>query len=64
MQIKNLKIIPIVSVVLLIIVSFFCKPSSVEGASVVWTDKDIYNQGEIITRSIPRISEKEFRGFF
>jgi hypothetical protein len=48
MQIKNLKIIPIVSVVLLIIVSFFCKPSSVEGASVVWTDKDIYNQGEII----------------
>ena len=48
MRIKNLKIIPIVSIVLLIIVSLFCKPSSVEGASVVWTDKDIYNQGEII----------------
>jgi hypothetical protein len=48
MWIKNLKIIPIVSIVLLIIVSFFCKPSSAEGASVVWTDKDIYNQGEII----------------
>ena len=48
MQIKNLKIIPIVSIVLLIIMSFFCKPNSVEGASVVWTDKDIYNQGEVI----------------
>ncbi len=48
MWIKNLKIIPIVSMVLLIIVSLFYRPSSVEGASVVWTDKDIYNQGEII----------------
>ncbi len=48
MWIKNLKIIPIVSMVLLIIVSLFYRPISVEGASVVWTDKDIYNQGEII----------------
>src|SRR4030042_2975612 len=48
MQIRSLKIKPIVSIVLLIIVTFFCRPSSVEGASFIRTDKDIYNQGEII----------------
>ena len=48
MQIRSLKIRPIVSIVLLIIVTFFCGPSSIEGASFVRTDKDIYNQGEII----------------
>lgn len=48
MHMKILKIRPIVSVVLLIIVSFFCKPNFVEGASVVWTDKGTYSQGEII----------------
>ena len=47
MQIRSLKIRPIVSIVLLIIVTFFCKPNYVEGASVVRTDKDIYNQGEV-----------------
>ncbi len=48
MKIKSLKIRPIVSIVLLIIVTFFWKPSSVEGASVIRADKDIYNQGERI----------------
>ena len=48
MQIRSLKIRPIVSIGLLIIVTFFCRPSSVEGASFIRTDKDIYNQGEII----------------
>lgn len=48
MHIKILKIRPIVSVVLMIIVTFSCKPNFVEGASVVWTDKDTYNRGEII----------------
>lgn len=48
MQIKNFQMIPIVSIVLLIIMSFFCKPNAVEGASIVWTDKDIYHQGEVI----------------
>ena len=48
MPIKSLKIRPIVSIVLLIMVTFFFQPSSVGGASVVRTDKDIYNQGEMI----------------
>ena len=48
MQIRSLKISPIVSIVLLIIATFFCQPSSVEGASVVRTDKEIYHQGEAI----------------
>jgi hypothetical protein len=48
MQIRNLKIISIISIVLLIMVAFFCQSSSVEGASVVRTDKNVYNQGERI----------------
>ena len=48
MQIRNLKIRPIGSIVLLIVVIFLCKTSSVEGASVVRTDRGIYNQGEMI----------------
>jgi hypothetical protein len=48
MQIRNLKIISIFSIVLLIMVAFFCQSSSVEGASVVRTDKNVYNQGERI----------------
>ena len=45
---ESLKIRPIVTTVLLMMVTFFCQPSSVDGVSVVRTDKDIYNQGEII----------------
>jgi hypothetical protein len=48
MQIRNLKIGPIGSIVLLIVVIFLCKPGFVEGASIVRTDKGIYNQGEMI----------------
>ena len=48
MKIRSLKIRPIVSIVLLIMVTFFCKLSTVEGASVVRADREIYNQGEAI----------------
>ena len=48
MEIRSRKIRSIVYIVFLIMVTFFCKPNSVEGASVVRTDKDIYNQGEPI----------------
>ncbi len=48
MQIKNLKIRPIVPIVLLIMATFFFQPSPAGGASVVRTDKGIYNQGEMI----------------
>jgi len=48
MQIKSLKIRPIVSMVLLIMATFFFQPNSAGGASVVSTDKAIYNQGEMI----------------
>jgi hypothetical protein len=48
MKIKSLKIRPSVSIVLLIMVTFFYQPNSVGGASVVRTDKNIYNQGEMI----------------
>jgi hypothetical protein len=48
MQIKILKISPIASIVLLIIVTFFFQPSPVGGAPIVNTDKDIYNSGEMI----------------
>ena len=48
MRIRSLKIRPIVSIVLLIMVTFFSQPNSVEGASVVRTDKNIYQQGEMI----------------
>jgi len=48
MQIKSLKIRPIVTIVFLMMVTFFCQPISAEGASVVYTDKEIYNQGEMI----------------
>jgi hypothetical protein len=48
MQIKILKIGPLVPIVLLIMATFFFRPGSVGGASVVRTDKDIYNQGEMI----------------
>jgi hypothetical protein len=49
MQIKSQKIRPIVSLVLLIMVIFFCQPSPVGGAPIVNTDKEIYNYGETIT---------------
>ncbi|MCG7852783.1 MAG: hypothetical protein MIO92_09700, partial [Methanosarcinaceae archaeon] len=48
MQIESLKVRPIVTIVLLMMVALFCQPDPVEGASVVRTDKDIYNQGEAI----------------
>lgn len=48
MQIGKLKIGPIGSMVLLLAVIFFSRTGSVEGASVVRTDKGIYNQGERI----------------
>jgi TolB-like protein len=48
MQIRSLKIRPIASIFLLIMVTFFFQPSPVGGAPIVNTDKDIYNQGEMI----------------
>src|SRR5659263_759571 len=48
MQINSLKIRPITTIVFLIIATFFCTPISVEGASVVRADREIYNQGEAI----------------
>ena len=48
MQINILKIRPLASMVLLIIVTFFFPPSPVGGAPIVNTDKDIYNPGEMI----------------
>lgn len=48
MQIRSLKIGSVVSIVFLIIVTFFCTPGPVEAASEVRTDKDIYHQGETI----------------
>lgn len=48
MQIKSLKIRPIASTIILVIMTFFCQPSPVGGAPLVNTDKDIYNYGEMI----------------
>lgn len=48
MQIKSLKIRPIASIALLIMVTFFFQPSPVRGAPIVNTDKDIYHSGERI----------------
>lgn len=48
MQIKSIKIGPIASLVLLIIMTFFFQPSPVGGAPFVNTDKDIYDSGEMI----------------
>src|SRR5665811_1196659 len=48
MPIKSLKMRTITTIVFLIMVTFFNKPSPVEGASVVYTDQEIYNQGEMI----------------
>ena len=48
MQIKNLTIGPIASIVLLIMVTFFFQPIPVGGAPIVNTDKDGYNYGETI----------------
>ncbi len=48
MQIRNLKIGPIGSIVLLIVVIFLCRPGFVAGASVVHTDKSVYSPGEAI----------------
>jgi hypothetical protein len=48
MQIKSLKFRPIMSIVLLIMVTFFYPPSPVGGAAIVNTDKDIYNLGDMI----------------
>jgi len=48
MQTISKKIRPIVSSIILIMVTFFCQPSPVGGAPIVNTDKDIYNYGEVI----------------
>jgi len=39
---------PIASIILLIILTFLFQPSHIGGASIVTTDKDIYNPGETI----------------
>jgi hypothetical protein len=49
MRTKKLKIGPVVSIALLMMVTFFFRPSPVGGTPVVWTDKGIYDQGEMIT---------------
>jgi hypothetical protein len=48
MQTTFLKIRSINSFVLLIMVIFFCWPIHVDGASILGTEKDIYNEGEMI----------------
>lgn len=48
MQIKNVDIKSMVSIIILVIVTFVFQPSNAIGASVVHTDKDIYDQGEVI----------------
>ena len=48
MPIKSPKIRPIVSVIILIMATFFCQPGPVGGASILTTDRDIYNYGEAI----------------
>lgn len=48
MKIKSLKIRPIVSIVFFIMVAFFCQIGPAGGASIVSTDKDVYNYGEKI----------------
>lgn len=48
MQIKILKIRPIASMILLIIVTFFFQPGHAGGAPIVNTDKDIYSSSETI----------------
>jgi hypothetical protein len=48
MQIKSLKIRPIASIVLLIMITFFFQPSLAGAAPIVNTDKDVYNNGETI----------------
>jgi len=48
MQATSRKIRPIVSIIILIIVALFCQIVPAEGAPQVNTDKDIYNQGEMI----------------
>ena len=48
MQTNSLKDRPIVYIVLLIMATFLFRPGPAGGASVVRTDKDIYNQGEMI----------------
>jgi hypothetical protein len=48
LKIKSLKIRPIVSIVLLIMVAFFCQIGPAGGAPIVSTDKDVYHYGEKI----------------
>ena len=48
MQIKSIKIRPIASIFLLIMMTFFFQPSPVGGAPIVNTDKDIYPSGDKI----------------
>jgi hypothetical protein len=48
MKIKSPKIRPIVFIVLLIVATFFCQQGAAGAASVVNTDKEVYNQGEAI----------------
>lgn len=45
---RSLKIRPIASIVLLIMVTFFLQPRPVAGAPIVHTDKESYNLGEMI----------------
>lgn len=48
MQTRNLKIRPFVPILLFIIFTFFYAPNFAAGASLIATDKNIYNQGEAI----------------
>lgn len=48
MQIKILKIGPIASIVLLILMALFFQPVPLKGESIVNTEKDIYSPGETI----------------
>ena len=48
MQLESLKIRPLVSIILVIMVTFCCQPSLVGGAPIVSTDKDIYNYSDVI----------------
>ena len=45
---KNPKIRPIVSGIILIMATFFCQPGAAGGASIVSTEKDIYDLSEMI----------------
>jgi hypothetical protein len=48
MRSKNPKMKPVVSIFILIMMTFFCRPGLAGGAPIVRTDKNIYHPGEII----------------